>query len=248
VAVGGGSTRKQIEQFEKRFDVTVLEAFAMTECIACTFNRISSRRIGSVGLPVPGYEVTILAEDGNACPAGAAGEIAVRTQEPCGLFTGYFGDPAATTESMRHNWFHTGDLGNRDADGYFYYLGRIKDSIRVRGENVSAIELEAIADQHPDVEATAAVPVPSDLGEDDILLFVESKRGRQLNGHSLFDYIAERAPPFMVPRYIRLIARLPRTATEKVQKTDLPRSVDAGCLSREPAQTKARQARPPRPS
>ena len=127
VAVGGGLTRKQIEQFEKRFDVTVLEAFAMTECIACTFNTISNRRIGSVGLPVPGYEVAILAEDGNACPAGAAGEIAVRTQEPYGLFTGYFGHPAATAEFMRHSWFHTGDLGNRDADGYFYYLGRIKE-------------------------------------------------------------------------------------------------------------------------
>ena len=117
----------------------------------------------------------------------------------------------------------------------------------MRGENVSAIELEAIADQHPDVEATAAVPVPSDLCEDEILLYAEPKRGRQLSGHSLFDYIAERAPSFMVPRYIQLIARLPRTATEKVQKTDLPRIVDAGCLSREPARIKARQARQPRP-
>jgi len=103
----------------------------------------------------------------------------------------------------------------------------------VRGENVSAIELEAIADQHPDIEATAAVPVPSELGEDDILLYVELKQGRDSGGCSVFDYIADRAPPFMVPRYVRFVGRLPRTATEKVQKADLPRLVDATCVTRD---------------
>jgi crotonobetaine/carnitine-CoA ligase len=233
LAVGGGATREQIEQFERRFDVKVLEAFAMTECIACTFNTLANRRIGTVGLPVPGYDVAILGRDGAACLAGVAGEIVVRAQEPCGMFTGYFGDQAATADAMRHNWFHTGDLGARDADGYFYYLGRIKDAIRVRGENVSAIELEAIADQHPDVAATAAVPVPAELGEDDILLYVEPKRGRELDGRSLFGYIADRVPAFMVPRYVQLVGRLPRTATEKIQKSDLPRKIDATCLWRD---------------
>jgi crotonobetaine/carnitine-CoA ligase len=133
---------------------------------------------------------------------------------------------------LRQGWFHTSDLGARDADGYLYYLGRIKDAIRVRGENVSAIELEAIADQHPDVAATAAVPVPAELGEDDILLYVEPKRGRELDGRALFSYIADRAPAFMVPRYIRLVDSLPRTATSKLQKSDLPRAIDAGCLVR----------------
>jgi len=233
LAVGGGSTREQIELFERRFGIVVLEAFAMTECIACTFNTIADRRIGSVGRPVPGYDVAILGEDGKLRPAGVAGEIAVRAREPCGLFTGYFGDQAATADSMRHGWFRTGDLAVRDADGYFYYLGRIKDAIRVHGENVSAIELEAIADQHPDVEATAAVPVPAELGEDDILLYVEPKRDRELNSHSLFDYIANRVPAFMVPHYIQVVGRLPRTATEKVQKSDLPRKIDATCLRRD---------------
>jgi crotonobetaine/carnitine-CoA ligase len=231
-AVGGGSTREQVELFERRFGVVVLEAFAMTECIACTFNTVRDRRIGSVGRPVPGYDVAIVGRDGSPCPAGVAGEIAVRAQEPYGLFTGYFGDAAATAATMRQGWFHTSDLGARDADGYLYYLGRIKDAIRVRGENVSAIELEAIADQHPDVAATAAVPVPAELGEDDILLYVEPKRGRELDGRALFSYIADRAPAFMVPRYIRLVDSLPRTATSKLQKSDLPRAIDAGCLVR----------------
>ncbi len=233
VAVGGGSTREQLELFERRFNVTVLEAFAMTECIACTFNTMADRRPGSVGLPVAGYDVAILDKDDAPCPPGVAGEIAVRTREPCGLFTGYLGDPAATADAMRNGWFHTGDLGTRDADGYFYYLGRIKDSIRVRGENVSAIELEAIADQHPDVAASAAVPVPSALGEDDILLYVEWKPGGAPEARSLFEHIAARAPRFMVPRYLRFMRRLPRTATEKVQKAALPRVVDSDCVARD---------------
>jgi len=233
LAVGGGSTREQIESFEHRFAIVVLEAFAMTECIACTFSTTADRRIGSVGRPVPGYDVAILENDGNLRPAGVAGEIVVRAEEPCGLFTGYVADPAATAEAMRDRWFHTGDLGLRDADGYFYYLGRMKDAMRVGGENVSAIELEAIADGHPDVEATAAVPVPAELGEDDILLYVEARRESDLDGRSLFGYIADRAPSFMVPRYIRLVDKLPRTATEKVQKSDLSRKVDSTCLRRE---------------
>jgi crotonobetaine/carnitine-CoA ligase len=233
LAVGGGSTREQLETFERRFGVTVLEAFAMTECIACTFNTVVDRRIGSVGRPVPGYEVAILDRDGRPCAPGTAGEIAVRAGDSCGLFTGYLGDPDSTADAMRHGWFHTGDLGARDRDGYFYYLGRIKDAIRVRGENVSAAELEAIAEQHPDVAATAAVPVPSALGEDDILLYVELKPGRAASARSLFDHVAARAPNFMVPRYLRFVGRLPRTATEKVQKSELARALDADCAVRD---------------
>ena len=185
-----------------------------------------------MGLPVAGYEVTVRDQANLACAPGVAGEIAVRASDPCGLFTGYLGDAAATAHAMRNGWFHTGDLGSHDADGYFYYLGRIKDAIRVRGENVSAMELESIADQHPDIAATAAVPVPSELGEDDILLYVELKRGRETQPDVLFDHIAARASAFMVPRYIRFVSALPRTATEKVKKSALPRIVDSACMLR----------------
>jgi crotonobetaine/carnitine-CoA ligase len=232
MAVGGGTTREQLERFERRFNVTVLEAFAMTECIACTFNTAADRRPGSVGRPVPGYEVAILDREDMPCPPGTAGEIAVRTREPCGLFTRYFGDPAATAAAMRHGWFHTGDLGSRDEDGYFHYIGRMKDAIRVRGENVSAAELESIAEQHPDVAASAAVAVPGELGEDDILLHVELIPGRAPDAGAIFDHIVARAPRFMVPRYLRFMERLPRTATEKVQKSALPRVVDSECVVR----------------
>jgi crotonobetaine/carnitine-CoA ligase len=181
---------------------------------------------------VTGYEVAIHGNDGTPCPDDVAGEIVVRTHEPCGLFTGYFNDREATERAMRGGWFHPGDLGRRDSDGYLYVLGRIKDAIRVRGENVSAIELEAICDGHPDVAASAAVAVPAELGEDDILLYVEPKPGVSLDCGRFFDYIAARVPAFMVPRYIRPAQCLPRTATEKIQKSDLPRTIDATCAVR----------------
>jgi carnitine-CoA ligase len=225
-AVGGGATQDQIEEFERRFGATVLEAFAMTECIACLFSTADARRPGSVGRPVDGYDIAILGPDGQPLPANSVGEIAVRSHEPCGIFTGYFGDPAATAEAMRGDWFHTGDLGSRDGDGYFYYRGRLKDAIRVAGENLSAAELEAAAQSHPEVAGAAAVAVPAAFGEDDILLYVELKVGAEFGEQALLEFLQERVAPFMVPRYIRVIDRLPRTATEKVQKSALPREID----------------------
>jgi crotonobetaine/carnitine-CoA ligase len=232
LAVGGGSTADQIGQFEQRFGVEVLEGFAMTECIACTFSTRAKRKRGSVGQPVAGYEVAILGDSGERLPAGVAGEIAVRTKEDCALFTSYVGDPEATARAMRGGWFHTGDLGAMDGEGYFYFRGRLKDAIRVGGENVSAQELEAIVDTHPAVAASAAVAVPAELGEDDILLYVELKAQAHFTAEELFHFVETRAAKFMVPRYIRFMDKLPRTATERVQKSELPRLVGADTVRR----------------
>ncbi|HKQ95559.1 MAG TPA: AMP-binding protein, partial [Aestuariivirgaceae bacterium] len=177
IGTGGGARPDDAREFETRFGVEILESYAMTECIACTFNPRAERRPGSIGRAVPGYEVAIHGPGGEAAPTGEAGEIVVRSGEPFGLFTRYVGDPDATLAAMRGGWFHTGDLGSMDADGYFTYRGRLKDSIRVRGENVSALELEAIVDSHPEIQASAAVAVPSEIGDDDILLYVEPKPG-----------------------------------------------------------------------
>ena len=133
---------------------------------------------------------------------------------------------------MRGGWFHTGDLGSRDADGHFHFRGRIKDAIRVGGENVSAQELEAIADSHPAIAGSAAVAIPAEIGDDDILLYVELKSGAEVSGEALFAFFVARAAKFMVPRYLRFIERLPRTATERVQKSELPRFVDTRALRR----------------
>ena len=223
--IGGGARPKDAADFEGRFGVEILESYAMTECIACTFNTSADRRAGSIGTAVPGYEVAILEPDGSRAAPDALGEIAVRTDEPFGLFTRYVGDREATATAMRGGWFHTGDLGSQDKDGYVYYRGRLKDSIRVRGENVSALELESIVDSHPGVQASAAVAVPSDVGDDDILLYVEPRPGSTVEPGNVFAYLAGRTARFMWPRYVKLSEALPRTATEKIRKSELDRDV-----------------------
>jgi crotonobetaine/carnitine-CoA ligase len=232
LAIGGGAAPQQIALFERRFGIDVIESYAMTECIACTFSPLAHRRAGSVGQAVPGYDVAVLDEKGARLPPGAIGEIAVRAEEDCALFTRYVGDPEATEHAMRGGWFHTGDLGTVDSDGYLYYRARMKDAIRVGGENVSAQELEAIADSHPAVAASAAIAVPAELGEDDILLYVEPKEGAEISGEQLFAFLAARAAKFMVPRYIRFMERLPRTATQKVQKSRLTPAIGPGTVKR----------------
>ena len=242
VAVGGGASKELIEAVEARFGFSVLEDFAMTECIACTLNREHDRRLGSVGLPAEGYDIAVADETGVILAAGAAGEIVIRADEACGLFTRYYGDPTATAHAMRGGWFHTGDLGKFDADGYMYYLGRMKDVIRRRGENISALELEAAAGTHPGVSSSAAVGVPSDLGEEEILLYVEVAAGATVDPAELCAHLETRVAPFMVPRYIRMVDALPRTQTQKVAKSDLSREIDKETWSRRKGRVSPRPA------
>lgn len=232
VALGGGASKSLIERFEARFGVRVLEAFAMTECIACTLNRFDERKTGSVGKPIDGYEVAVIDSHGDRRTPGDTGEIVVRAKEPCGLFTGYFGDADATGTALRNGWFHTGDLGAFDGEGYLYYRGRMKDSLRRRGENVSALELEEIVDTHPAVLCSAAVGVPSDLEDQEILLYVEPRLGAELEPSELCAFIEARVAPFMVPQYIRITAQLPRSDTQKIMKSALDKAPDSRTWSR----------------
>jgi crotonobetaine/carnitine-CoA ligase len=133
---------------------------------------------------------------------------------------------------MRDGWFHTGDLGRCDEDGYFYYLGRLKDVIRVGGENVSSQELESIADSHPDVAGAAAVAVPGEISDDDILLYVEPIPGTVLSEDDLHQFLKDRAALFMLPRYILKVDRLPRTPTQKIRKSDLSRVIPHSAWTR----------------
>lgn len=222
MAVGGGASAAQIEEVERRFDVHVLEAYAMTECIACSINRHGNRRLGTAGQVIDGYEIAIMDEQDRFLPHGETGEIAVRSSEPSGLFTRYVGEPEVTAQALRGGWFHTGDQGVLDEDGYLTYRGRLKDAIRVKGENISAVELEAIVDLHPGVARSAAIGVDAALGDEDILLYVEPS-GPGVDADALRTFIAVRAASFLVPRFIQTVERLPLTATGKVDKSELRR-------------------------
>ena len=142
----------------------------------------------------------------------------VRTDRPWSMNHGYYKNPEATAQAWRNGWFHTGDCFRQDAEGYFYFVDRRKDAIRRRGENISSFEVEAEVVAYPAVRESAAYGVPSELGEDDVMIAVAAVDGSQINPEALLQFLKEKMPYFMVPRYIRTLTELPKTPSAKVQK------------------------------
>lgn len=134
---------------------------------------------------------------------------------------GYYKDPQATLNAIRNMWWHTGDRGYLDEDGYLYFVDRKKDAIRRRGENISAYEVEAIIARHPAVADLAAYPVPSEQSEDEIAISVVLREGESLSARELIEFCIANMAHYMVPRYVQFVADLPRTPTQKVRKEEL---------------------------
>lgn len=154
-------------------------------------------------------------------PNGTVGEMLVRTDRPWGMNSGYYKNAEATAKAWRNGWFHTGDAFIRDEEGNFFFVDRMKDAIRRRGENISSFEVEADVCSHPAVREAAAVAVPSDLGEDDVLVCVAPVDGHTIDPVELTGFLKERMAYFMVPRYIRILPDLPKTPSAKVLKHEL---------------------------
>lgn len=207
-----------LERFEQRFGVELIEVYGSTELGACLQNTRGRRRIGSCGREPPHYAVEIHDEHDNPVPPGVEGEIVVRPREPHIMVEEYFAAPEATVVAFRNLWFHTGDRGKMDEEGWFYYLDRLKDSIRRRGENISSWEVEQVLNDHDAIEETAVIGVPSELTEEDVLAVVKLKDGRELPPEQLLDFCQERLPHFAVPRYVRYVAELPKTHAQRIQK------------------------------
>jgi crotonobetaine/carnitine-CoA ligase len=162
-----------------------------------------------------------LSPDGLRLPPGQSGELALRVEDPHTLMEGYVGDPESTLRAWRGLWHHTGDRGRVDADGYVYFEGRLTDSIRRRGENVSAQELEEAVQTHPGIVEAAAIGVPSELTEEDIKVVALARPGAGLDARGLAAWLAATLPRYMTVRYVELVADLPRTETQKVLKRAL---------------------------
>lgn len=209
-------------EFEERFGVRIATGYGQTETNFVTRDTPDDWREGSCGRPAPGFEVRIVDSQDQPVAAGISGEITVRNREPFTICLGYFNNPKKTTESSRNLWWHTGDAGHLDEDGWLYFDGRIKDAIRRRGENVSAHEVETIVDDHAAVLESAAIAVPSEMSEDEIMVIVSLRPGRELTAQGLLEHCAARMPRFMVPRFVRFHAGpLPRTPSEKIAKEGL---------------------------
>jgi carnitine-CoA ligase len=206
-------------EFERRFDLELVEVYGLSDAGIVCYNRPGEpRREGSCGRPVPPFEARVHDRHGCEVPVGEVGELVIRAGEPYLLTTGYYGDPAATAEAFRDQWFHTGDQVRRDADGYVYFVGRTRDVVRRRGENISAFDLEQVLLAHPDILEVAAYGVPSELTEEDVMVTVVPRAGAPLAPHQVWEWAAARLARHMIPRYVRIAASVPRTGTEKIAK------------------------------
>jgi len=170
------------------------------------------------GRALPGFDLRIADEHDQEVPVGQVGELLVRAHEPWVIATGYHGDPEATLRAFRNLWLHSGDAFRKDAGGNYYFVDRIKDYIRRRGENISSFEVEREVNAHPAVLESAAVAIRSDLGEDDLKVVVVARPGHSIDAEELREFVRGRAPKFMVPDVVEVVDELPKTPTGKIRK------------------------------
>ena len=177
IALAPGTPSAVVDEFERRFGVELVEGHGMTETNFAIGPRDGMQRPGTMGRTMPGFEARVVDEHDEDVRDGEPGELVLRAAEPLAFASGYYKQPDVTAQAWRGGWFHTGDRAARDADGFFRFVDRLKDAIRRRGENISAWEVEQVVLAHPDVAAVAAIGVPSDLGEDEVMVFVVPRQG-----------------------------------------------------------------------
>lgn len=208
-------------RFHDRFGVTVHTIFNMTEISTPIISPPNPTEPGYCGRARDGVTLRVVDEHDIEVPPGTVGQLVIRTDMPWAMNHGYYKNPDATAEAWRNGWFHTGDAFRMTENGEFYYVDRIKDAIRRRGENISSIEVETQVNTHPAVQECAAIGVPGEWGEEEVLAVVAPKQGMAVDPVELIDFLRARTAHFMVPRYIRILSELPKTPTNKIQKGPL---------------------------
>lgn len=208
--------------FQERFGVEFIEGYGATESNLVAYSRLSDPTPrGAAGRASPHFEIEILDPFGNREKPGQAGEICVRPRYPASMMSGYFGMPDKTLEVLTDCWFHTGDRGYMDENGYLYFVDRLKDAIRRRGENISSFEVERVLNGFPAIAECAVIPMPSEVGEEEVKAVVVLKEPGGAKPEEIFHYAMANMPYFMVPRFIEFRNELPRTPTMKIRKTEL---------------------------
>jgi crotonobetaine/carnitine-CoA ligase len=219
---GGGAPKEVYDAMTRRFGIEVLELYGMSETGAWnTLNRPGRGRSGTVGQVREGFDVRIFDERDNELPPGKIGEIVIRPEKPHIMFDGYYKFPEETAKCSANWWFHTGDLGRKDADGYYTFCGRKKESIRRGGENISPYDIEKVLVTHPAIEECAAYGISDPIMEEEIKVAVVCRPASTASPEEIITLCESKLPRFMVPRYIEFMEELPKTASEKVQKVAL---------------------------
>lgn len=209
---------EQALQVAKRYDFSLCSGFNMSELSVPLVTEIDCQIAGSCGKPRTGCECRVVDEHDYECAPGEVGELIVRTDQPWETSLGYLNRPDATAAAWRNGWFHTGDLVRKDVEGNFFFVDRLKDAVRRRGENVSSLEVESEVLGYDAVAEAAVVGIPSEFGDEDILVAVVAKRGKSVDPQKLIEYLIPLMPHYMVPRFIRTMDELPKTATNKLMK------------------------------
>jgi len=204
----------------------LIGGYGMTEIPGVTCNPVEGlRKAGSMG-PVGRHpdpsrawaQCRVVDDEGRDIGVNEEGELLVKTPI---VMQGYFRDPEQTREAFVDGWFRTGDLVRRDEDGYFFFVARKKDIIRRRGENIAGAELDRVIGSHPAVHEAAAIAVPAELGEDEVLVAVVLKPAHHASAEDIAQWCRERLAPQKVPRYVLFVDDLPHTPTHKVAKAVL---------------------------
>jgi carnitine-CoA ligase len=220
------------EPFEKRFGVKIWEAYAAIDGTGFIANFGDGPK-GSIGKSLTSV-IRLVDEHGNDVPQGATGELLFKVDPDMKSTVEYYRNPQASGEKTRGEWEYTGDLMYQDDQGFLYFVGRSTDSMRRRGENVSAYDVEQAILKHPSVVEAAVYAVPSEMTEDEIMASVKPVDGERLTGREIFDFLQDKLARFAIPRYIRIVDDFPRTETFRIKKGELkslgvtPDTLDAG--------------------
>jgi long-chain acyl-CoA synthetase len=215
-----------MKKFEETFNCPVVEGYGLSESTCrSTFNPPDERRrAGSCGLAI-GNEMKVFDDDDEEVADGQLGEIVLRGEN---ILKGYFKSPEATAAAFRNGWFHTGDIGYRDPDGFFYIVDRKSDMIIRGGENIYPREIDEVLYQHPAVAAAATLGVPDDLYGEEVAAFVVLKEGMKVGEVELIEYCTERLADYKCPKSIRIVKDIPKGPTGKLLKRELARIFAAG--------------------
>ena len=207
------------EEFERRFDLTIWEGYSAVDGGQNFIYNLGNAPVGSIGKPM-GIEYKILLEDGSEAAPRTPGELVFKMKDKKRAVD-YFKDQNASNEKMRNGLLYTGDLVYKDENGFLYFVGRKTESMRRRGENVSAFDVENTLSLHPDILECAVYGVPSSLAEEDIMTAITSVENRKIDPKELEKWLKKNLASYAIPRYYRFMEELPKTATHKIQKNIL---------------------------
>jgi crotonobetaine/carnitine-CoA ligase len=230
-------------EFQDRYGVKLLEAYGAVDGGGFACFNIGNAPPGSIGKPISG-KYRVVGEDGKDAPLGQPGELIfwIGLAKESGVE--YLKNEKATSEKVRDGWLHTGDQVTVDQDGFLYFVGRLTESMRRRGENVSAYEVETQVNKYPDCLECAAYGVPSELGEHEIMITVAPVEGRAIDLDDFQKFLEEKLPKFAIPRFVNIVPEIPKTATHRVMKKELERAgVTPGTIDLEKRIKKSEPAR-----